>query len=995
MQVYACLSKQGVVMHTGSSVRQWRAIGGEGGVAYFCGVVLTLLAACLIPSEALGQQQTGQITGQVTDARSGAPLAQVQVYIEGTGLGGLTRADGRYTIMNAPAGAHQILAQRIGMGLETREVTVVAGESTTVDFALVPQALGLDEIVITGTAGAARRREIGNTISQINVGELAGQPLNITNMLQSAAPGLEVSMTGGEFGQAPAIRLRGNSSMAMSNNPIVYIDGVRVRSEANAHVGAVDNRGIRSSVVQTSPLNMVNPNDIERIEVIKGSAATTLYGTEASAGVIQIFTKGGSRGAPQWNLETQQGAVWSRAFGPDYAADPEECQRVGVCNFKYMRLDPYMRTGHNQYYAMSVRGGAEALQYFVSGSLSDEEGWLPNEYGDKKNIRGNFIFSPMNNLQVQWNTAYHHGWQQNISQSNAQGLTHNAYRGPDGNYFPDDLPETMQTHVLDYIIENWTDRFTTGVVLTHSAIENLTNRLTIGYDWVQQDSRNLRPFGFPGRAEGALLNHHWENRLFTLDYVGTFSFPLGSSIRSSLSWGGQAVGDEQHTVEAWGENFPGAAEPTVNSAAFSLGFEERQNVWNAGFFLQNVFDLQDKYFITVGGRVDGNSAFGEGFGLQFYPKISGSWVLSDEDFWSPELGQVRLRAAYGQSGRAPGAFDAVRTWDPAGFAGAPAFIPRNLGNPDLGPEVTTEIEAGLDGSWLDGRLSADFTYFVSTTSDALFQVRQAFSQGFGGSQLENIGKIQNRGLELALRGIPVQRASWGLDVGLNVSTLHSEVLDLGGAPPFSLGGGGWVIEGQPAPVIRGRRITNPDEPANPQFEQNHIYGPNVPTLTLTPSATLQLPRGISLSAVGEYKGGAYVRIGNTTHGGVARGGFMPLCYPYYTVPAVDRTLVPETPALWRARCTPTLTNGDYWILPIDFFRLRTLAASIPVDFAMPGQVNSATLTLALNESYTWKKNFPELDPEMRGNQGATDIVHQIDNRAPMPISFRASFRIQF
>ena len=175
-------------------------------------------------------------------------------------------------------------------------------------------------------------------------------------------------------------------------------------------------------------------------------------------------------------------------------------------------------------------------------------------------------------------------------------------------------------------------------------IANLTNRFTIGYDFVQQDTRNLRPFGFESRPRGALLNHHWQNALLTFDYVGTYTFNLTDDLRSSFSWGGQAVGDEQHTVEAWGEDFPGAVEPTVNSAAFTRGFEEREKVWTAGFFFQNVFDLQDKYFLTLGARVDGNSAFGEGFGLQVYPKASVSWVVSDEDFWTGG-GQLRLRAA--------------------------------------------------------------------------------------------------------------------------------------------------------------------------------------------------------------------------------------------------------------------------------------------------------------------------------------------------------------
>ena len=958
--------------------------------------LVMLLAVCAIAGSGnFVSAQEGQVVGEVSNTQTGAPIGQVQVFLTGTSIGTLSRADGRFVLLNVPAGTYTLEAQQIGLGTVTQEVTVTAGATATVTLGMTVQALGLDEIVVTGTAGASRRREIGNTISQINVGEIPNRPTRVQDMLQAAAPGLEIGATGGEFGQAAAIRLRGNSSLAMSNNPIVYIDGVRVRSEPNAFVAAVDNRGIRGSVIQTSPLDALNPSDIERIEIIKGSAATTLYGTEASAGVIQVFTKSGSRGAPVWTFDTSHGAAWSRKFGTQGITNTgPECQRTGVCNFDYFRLDPYLKTGYSQNYSMSVRGGAEDLQYFVSGGINDEEGFMPNEYGNKRNIRGNFTFQPIQDVQLQWNTAYTDQWQQNVSQSNAQGLTHNVYRG-EANYFGTDNPDVVRRRVFDFDIQMWMKRFTTGGTVTYSPLANLTNRFTLGYDWIQQDARNLRPFAFPSRPRGALLNHHWQNTLLTFDYVGTYSFNIAGDLRSSFSWGGQAVGDEEHKVEAWGEDFPGAVEPTVNSAAFRLGFEERQKVWNAGFFAQNVFDLQNKYFLTVGARVDGNSAFGEGFGLQVYPKASFSWVLSDEDFWSNDS-ELRIRVAYGQSGRAPGAFDAVRTWESAPFANQPAFVPRNLGNPDLGPEVTTELEAGFDASLFGGRLDAIFTYFDAVTSDALFGVLQPASEGFGGSQLRNIGEIKNSGLELQLNTSPIRTADWGWDIGLNLSTLNSEVLDLGGAPEFSLGGGGWVIEGHPAPVIRGRFVTNPDQAADPNIEKNHIYGPNYPPLILSPSTTFRLPfAGLSITAVGEYKGGAYARVGNTTHGGVRRGAKMPMCYPYYENPGVTTTLKGDTPALWRARCTAKTTNGDFHIYPIDFFRLRTLAASMPVDFLFPDRVSNSTLTLSLNQSFSWIKDFQDLDPEVRSNTGAAQTVHSLANRVPMPITFRASLQVVF
>ena len=228
------------------------------------------------------------------------------------------------------------------------------------------------------------------------------------------------------------------------------------------------------------------------------------------------------------------------------------------------------------------------------------------------------------------------------------------YRGK-ANYFTDDSPEVIKASVLDFDIRHTIDRFTTGGTFTYTPTADLTNRFTIGYDWLQQDSRNLRPFGFRFRPNGALLNHHWQNRLITFDYVGTYSFDLTDGLRSNFSWGGQAVGDDEHTVEAWGEGFPGAEQPTVNSAPRRRGSRSARRCGTRASSSRTVFDIANKYFVTAGVRVDGNSAFGEGFGLQVYPKASFSWVLSDEEFWDPGMGSVKLRAAWGKSGRAPGA----------------------------------------------------------------------------------------------------------------------------------------------------------------------------------------------------------------------------------------------------------------------------------------------------------------------------------------------------
>jgi outer membrane receptor protein involved in Fe transport len=929
----------------------------------------------------------------VTATESGAPLGEVQVYIPGASIGTLTRQDGNFVILQVPAGSHELRAERIGYAATSQQIDVQPGQTVEANFRLSAQALGLDEIVVTGTAGASRRREIGSTINQLNVADLPQRPVEAVDLLQSAAPGILVTSTGGQLGGGSNIRLRGNTSLSMSNQPIIYVDGIRMQSKAfpMGRPAAAGTSGAAGNI-EANPLNSINPSDIERIEVIKGSAATTLYGTEASAGVIQIFTKRGASGAPVWNVETQQQI--SRA------------QKIGTDRFPYHRIDPFLSNGYIGSYSASVRGGSQQLQYFASGKYDGGTGILPQDSIGTWNVRGNFTFSPTQNLQMQWNTGFTKTTQRNTPVGgNANGLTHNAYRGY-ANYFNNEDPDVIAAALFTQKYKQEIERFTTGGTVTYSPIAGLTNRLTIGYDYSHQELRGERPFGFSRFAPGSIYNDTWENRLLTFDYVGTYGFQLSETIRSNFSWGGQAVGEDERRLDGYGEGLPPGADPTVSSAASVIAYEDRSRVWNAGFFFQNVFDISNRYFITLGARVDGNSAFGSGFGLQTYPKASVSWVASDESFWRDGWGTMKVRAAYGQSGRAPAAFDAVRTWDPVGWAGQTALIPLNVGSPDIGPEVTAEFETGFDAAWLEDRLTVGFTYYRQTTSDALFDVAQVASNGFTSSQRQNVGTIRNWGTETTVSAEVLRGSSWGWDLGIDVSTNGSEVVDLGGIPSFTLGGDVWVIEGEPAPVLRGRWVSNPDEAAAPVFIENYIHGPTQPTLTLSPNTTIRMPGGITLSARGEYRGGFYSRESNFTTGGVSRNAWMVYCWDYYVNPydgptnnyvppgpEFTRALKPDTPALERAICTPSTSRDALTVKKGDYFRMRNISASIPVDAVFPDRVSSAVLTLALNNLGTWLNDeWVVGDPEM----GFAENFNFGSESLPPPVwSFNASLRIQF
>ncbi len=968
---------------------------------------ILLAVAALIPAAPALAQEPGRITGQVTDEGSGAALGEVQVFLVDASVGTLTRQNGRYVLLNVPPGSYEIRAERIGLGSATAQITVTADQTLVQDFTLAEEALGLDEIVVTGTAGAARQREIGNTIAQINVAEVPDRPAMVSDILQSQAPGLEV-YGGGGIGQAKIIRLRGQSSVSLSNHPLVYIDGVRMRSDPLPDANPPDRRGGRSGNVAVSPLDNINPADIERIEVIKGSAATTLYGTEASAGVIQIFTRRGTAGAPVWTAEVKAGSAWSRKFGVETPnADPYINMGPWLCTGPFSCGEYHPGSPFSTDYSLSVRGGRQDLQYFVSAGFLDEQGYITNDSQKKYHTRANFTFTPASDLTVQWNTAYsNHLLTMTAGQNNAQGITLNAFRA-ERNYFGTGDPVVLNELMKQELNED-IERLTTGATVTYQPLERMTNRFTVGYDWSSREHRNLRPYAWRQVPEGSLLNNTFQNRVLSFDYVGTYTFDLTSSIGSSFSWGGQAIGDDDRNVEGFGENFPGAADPTLNSAAATQAFETRSKIWNAGFFLQNVFDISDRYFVTLGTRVDGNSAFGKGFGLQVYPKLSGSWILSDESFW-PDLGEFKLRAAFGQSGRAPGAFDAVRTWDPEGLAGSPAFVPENVGNDQVGPEVTEEIEAGFDASWLGDRLTTNFTVYRQITRDALLEVPQIPSNGFTNSQLTNVGKIRNQGVEVELGFTALDTRSWGVDIGGSLTTNHSKLLELGipetNALRMDCGPNG--DEGCTLRNVRDLMVQNPDEIAAPDYcpgtlvcsevqadfdRDAHNYGPNLPTTFVNGNLTVRTPGNVTLSASGEFKGGFYM---NEAVWSISRSVRSHLCYPWYVDWRNSIDLRDDTPALYRARCNPREGEGYVW--KGDFFKLRTVSATIPVDAVMPERVSNATFTIALRNSYLWMAEMPFMDPELTADppEDQSQGGYNFEESVPAPITLHASLRITF
>ena len=327
-------------------------------------LILVLVA---LPIAAFAQD--GAVTGTVEDAKTGETLPGVQVVIAEVSMGAVTNGDGVYEITGVPAGTYTIEARFVGFRARTKDVEVQAGETASVDFRLRESAVNLNEVVVTGAGGAVEKRKLGNTISTIDAGNLESMPVqNVSEILQGREPGLSGLPSGGLSSEGSRIRIRGSASLSQSNEPLVYVDGVRANNGGGFGGGFVGTGGGGSP----SRLDDINPLAIQRVEVLKGAAAATLFGTQASNGVLQIFTKQGKLGPPQFNFQmTQSGSVFPDAYPDQTGFAGNQAQADVMSEVIGQDIQPYevvrqnipetfSGTGQTQSYAGSVSGGRRA-----------------------------------------------------------------------------------------------------------------------------------------------------------------------------------------------------------------------------------------------------------------------------------------------------------------------------------------------------------------------------------------------------------------------------------------------------------------------------------------------------------------------------------------------------------------------------------------------------------------------------------------------------------
>jgi len=767
--------------------------------------LIPALAVALLTASGLAAQQTGSVTGRVTDAQSGEPISSAQIFISSLNIGALTQQNGRYLLVNVPAGTHTVSVERIGYEGATAEVTLGAGGTVVQDFVVRQDALRLDEVVVTGTAGGTQRRAVGNAIARLDAAEVAAtSPIsNMQDLMQGRTPGLAFSRQGGQIGEAAVIQIRGVSSFSLGSQPLIYIDGVRM--DNSTRLGpALPNTGAGQR--SAGALNDINPNDIESIEIIKGPAAATLYGTEASAGVIQIITKRGAPGATQFDAQIRQGT--------SYTMDPRSmiesqyrcegsvpCSGTDLVEFNILDMDKAagygspLSNGYNQAYNLSARGGVDQVNYFVSGDYTDQNGVTDTNWNNQWGGRANLGLVVNQNLNVDMSVGYTDGKTRFATGPIEAGGLWPTIMWADGRADPPELRGYRSYTPEDFEIPEATrdfSRLNGSITVAHSPFSWLDHRLTVGIDRGEEESQTLFPRDVNGSAGpfgDASLGQVTVLRPITTQ--GTFDYGISGrysptdAFRLTTSAGVQYFETTFNRIETLGLVFPAPAIRSIEGATQTSATQSFQQNKSLGFYVQEEIAWNDRVFLTGAVRADDNSAFGSNYDAAIYPKVSATWVMSEESFWDVGfMSSLRLRGAWGKAGRQPDTFAAVTLFAPSvGSGGTAAVTPQTKGNPDVGPEVGTELELGFDAAFFNDRISTEFTYFNQTTEDALLGVPLAPSDGFPGSQSANIGQLDNWGYEFALNARAFESGDFSLDLGGQVSYTMNEITDLGDRDP--------------------------------------------------------------------------------------------------------------------------------------------------------------------------------------------------------------------
>ncbi len=747
------------------------------------------------------------VTGVVTNAADGTTLPGVTILVKGTTTGVTTDMNGAYQIM--VPNANSVLEFSF-IGFKHQNIAV--GQNSTLNVALELDLVGLEEVVVIGY-GTSTKEALTGAVEVVGSEKFDMVPVaSLESSLQGNVVGLQMNANDGQPGAATQVRIRGIGSINASSAPLYVIDGIPVQTGADSETG-FDNGGRSSNVMST-----INPNDIESLSVLKDASATAIYGSRGANGVILITTKGGKSGKAKINFSAQTGfsdpayngrhepltgPQFTTLYLEGYMNKGETLAQAQsrfdnlfpvVANTNW--LDEIMRTGITQQYNVDVSGGANGISYFASAGYFDQEGILIGtdftRFSSRLNIKAEVTdkLTITNNITV--GRTESHGTSDGTAWDNPM---YGAYLVPSvvpvyddqGRFYADHQSIMGASNPVGRLLEDERWQKQTRILDNLSASYKIRENLTFKSAW-SFDLIGIHEFEFEngrygdGRRVGGRSN---EASINSTNWIGTQTLNYNTIFGDDHSFdaliGYEAQKYDRRAVQARGEGFPNPTLRTLASAANpTLAWSSGTQYSFASMFSRFSYNYQGKYYATASFRRDGSSRFGEDSRWGNFWSVGGSWRVIQEDFMADInwVNDMKLRVSYGITGNASiGNFDAMALYgfgyDYAGIAGS---APSNIGNPALTWEGQSTLDIGID-LFLFDRLSTTITYFNRKNTDLLLDRPLSTTTGFS-SNTQNVGDMQNSGIEIEANASIIKTADFSWDLGFNITMMKNEVTRL-------------------------------------------------------------------------------------------------------------------------------------------------------------------------------------------------------------------------
>jgi TonB-linked SusC/RagA family outer membrane protein len=810
--------------------------------------------------------QVREVTGRVTNEQTGQGVSEAVISVEGTRIDIRTAADGRFAF-NVPDGDQTLIVRAIGF---KRDSAVVEALQRTVEIVLEPDPFKLDEVVVTGQSTGIERQNLPNSVATVSADELTRAPTGtLESALQGKIPGALIQQNSGAPGGGIQVNLRGTSTINAGAEPLFVIDGVAVSNEAipngaDAVTAAQAGGNPRNQDNPTNRIADLNPEDIERIEVLKGGSAAAIYGSKATNGVIIITTKRGQQGKPQFNITQRLGTSWkantlgSRVFGSlaeaQAAFDPDTTvarlfnaaagQVFDNEDFLYGRNALSYETN------ASVSGGNDQTRYFVSGLVKNDEGIAINTGYEKQAFRVNLDQSLADWLELSANTNVTHSLSR-------RGLSNNDNSGTSPYMVLPGTPNFVDLRAADSIPEDslvaadfplnpfgnsnplQTFSFLKNDEDVWRALGTLTARATLlarenhtvqvigvgGADYFEQDNDFVSPpeleFEPNDGQPGTAVVSKSSNLNLNLALNGNYIYSPGERFQSTTSLGVQYEDRDLNSTRILARTLLSGQE-NPDQATSATPFQDDRLVRDLGFYGQEELLLMNRrLLLTAGIRADRTTNNGRTSRFFFYPKAAASYRLL-----TPFGGvdEIKLRGAFGQTGNQP-LFGAKFFPDTTGTIGGlfGAQPGSRAGDPLIEPERQTEFEFGFDAQLAQGRAEMSVSVYQRMISRLILEQTVAPSNGVESRIFSSDSRLRNRGVEAALTVTPVQNQdlNWLFRTTFYLNRSQIRALDV---QPFETGGfgtalGAFLIEpGKSATQIVGREGVVGD--ANPDFQMS-------------------------------------------------------------------------------------------------------------------------------------------------------------------------------